>query len=147
MFVLAHHILHYPFGIWQLVLYGPEFIWATPVSLHFVCLIVGVTSLMGSGAITFRDHSKIARFISWIFVDVAAVVVSVLAAVYGWETQHLIQCLLCLAVILEYLFVPPLIKKVQEWLRMTVQKKDSTRLRNQGSASSFGGQYATDDVC
>jgi hypothetical protein len=48
MFVLAHHIVHYPFGIWQRVLHGPKFIWATPVSLHLAFLIIGVATFKGT---------------------------------------------------------------------------------------------------
>lgn len=114
MFVLGHLILHYGLGIWGLMFYGLEFIWAAPASLHLVCLIVAVTSFIHSNVIQKRDYKHIIRFVSWIFIDLAALLISILSAVLRWEKQHLIQCLICLAVILEYLLGQLSIGKLQE---------------------------------
>ena len=103
-------ILQLSLGTWSLVQHGFEFIWSTPVSLHFTMFIGSIVLLLiPSKGVEQGKAWYIVRGIMMIMVNLVAVVVSIVGRVYGWEAEHLIQCLLCMVVVLEYLVGKPLV--------------------------------------
>ena len=102
-------ILQLSLGTWSLVQHGLKFIWSTPVSLHFTMFIVCIVFLIQSKSFKVAKRWYILRFVFAMIVNLVAVVVSVVGRVNGWEAEHLIQCLLCMVVVLEYFVGKPLV--------------------------------------
>jgi hypothetical protein len=129
--VLVHQILQFSLGMRSLLLHGPEFIWSTPISLYSFTVITAVAILYSGRRSILEKRSHVLRFVIWIASNVGASVVTIVAAAREWETQHLIQCLLCVVLIFEYLCGKPLIR----WRLKKRAKSEHSSVTNPGGRS------------
>ncbi len=137
------HFLQLSLGTWSLVQNGLTFIWSTPVSLHFTLLIASVVFLIRSREIKHGRGWYILRFVCSTMVNfvavVASIAVSIVGLVFNWEAEHLIQRLLCMVLVLEYLVVGPSV----EWFKKRHERKHGVPLTSLDPYP--GGRRATRD--
>ncbi|KAK4170794.1 hypothetical protein QBC36DRAFT_341283 [Triangularia setosa] len=69
-----------------------------PVPLHFGTFIVAVIVFWNSAACRHKKYGTVVVLILWIMISLTALVVSIVSAACAWEAQHMVQCLLCMAV-------------------------------------------------
>jgi len=122
---MLHQILQFSLGMRSLLLHGPEFIWSTPISLYSFTVIIAVSILYEGRATLIQKRSHILQVVTWMAFNVGAFVVTIVAAASGWKTQHLIQCLLCVILIFDFVVVKPLIRRISEKLRRAKSEHSS----------------------